>query len=84
MATTETHGMAGRIGSKTRGSSRRSTRPPSTGMSTICRMLRAMPAPSTAMNWPARSSVSVGVRIGASSVETEVMVTDSAVSALAR
>ena len=44
----------------------------------------AMAAPSTTMYWPASQSVSRGVSSGASSVDTEVMATDSAVSARAR
>lgn len=84
IAITEIHGMAGSTGAMTLGSSMRTTRPPTTGISTICRMLMAIAPPSTGMNWPASTSVSAGVRIGASSVDTDVMVTDRAVSALAR
>ena len=47
-------------------------------------MFFVIAAPSTGIREPTSHAVSIGVMSGASSVEIEVMVTDSATSAFAR
>src|SRR5699024_224672 len=83
MPATLTHGRAGRIRSTSRPAISRTTRPPSTGISTICTIDRAIEPASTGRYEPASHRVSIGVNSGASRVEIEVIVTDGAVSALA-
>eukprot|EP01135_Chromosphaera_perkinsii_P009853 Nk52_evm1s1927 gene=Nk52_evmTU1s1927 len=84
MPATLTQGRAGRIRSIAERSRARTTRPPMTGISTIFTMDIAMLPASTGSREPASHSVSTGVSSGASRVEIEVMVTDRAVSPLAR
>ncbi len=84
MPSTETHGSTGSKRSTTRGSVRRTTSPASTGRRTIRAIDVAMAAPSSGIYAPASHSVRNGVSSGASSVEMDVMVTDTATSPRAR
>jgi hypothetical protein len=84
MPATDTQGMAGRTRSTARGSSARTTRPPTTGTRTISTIDRAMDAASTGRYWPASHPVSRGVMTGARRVDMEVIVTDRATSPRAR
>ncbi len=82
--TTETHGSTGSTASMAFGRTRRSTSPATTGRKTICRMDSAIDEALTGMYSPASQRASTGVTRGASKVEMEVMVTESATSPRAR
>ena len=84
MPSTEIHGRIGRIFSTILFARKRTAKPPRTGARTISRMFFVIAAPSTGIREPTSHAVSIGVMSGASSVEIEVMVTDSATSAFAR
>ena len=84
MPSTDTHGSAGSTRSIQERSSQRTNSPATIGISTICTMDIAIAPASTGSSVPASHRVSSGVKIGASRVDTEVMVTDSATSPLAR
>ena len=79
-----THGSAGRTLSTALLAITRSSRPRPTGMRTVWTSDHIIPAPSTSAVFPASHSMSRGVIIGETRVDTEVIATDSATSPLAR
>src|SRR5699024_8514318 len=84
MASTEIQGSTGVMRATTFGNSRRTTRPPITGIRTTLTMSQAIAPAFNGMYCPANHSVSIGVSKGAKSVDTDVMVTDKATSPRAR
>src|SRR5699024_11352658 len=84
IAKTEIHGNSGVMASTTLGTNKRTTKPATTGISTTLTMSQAMAPASSGMYCPANHKVNIGVKIGASSVDTEVMVTDTPTSPRAR
>src|SRR5699024_12501340 len=84
MPATLTHGRAGRIRSTSRPATRRITRPPITGISTIFTIDMGMAPASTGRYEPASHRVGSGRNTGARRVEIEVIVTDRAVAGLDR
>ncbi len=88
MLRTETSGNTSSPTSATSGalrsSRRRSAKPRTTGMKTICRMLRNRSANPTWSCSPASATTHAGMTNGAASVVTVVMATESATSPLPR
>ena len=78
IAMTETHGSAGTTAATRRGATTRTRTTRPTGRMTIFTIDHAIGPALTSMCSPASQSVSSGVKIGASSVETDVIVTDRA------
>ena len=84
MATTATSGATGSTASMARGNRHLMRAPPTTGRITTCIVLSSRPPAGTSTRLPASTSVNVGVSSAARSVDSAVIVTDSATSALAR
>ena len=84
IATTASHGRAGATRSTSRSRNTETAMPATTGTSTTKRMVVAMSAKDTGSDSPASHSASAGVTTGASSVEIDVIVTESATSPRAK